>query len=407
MKLDPQSLSPEARAVIRAQLTRRSLLVGAGAIAGATTLAACGTGSSETGAEGIVDVSDTEKIVRWANWPLYLDFNEDTKEYPTLKAFESATGITATSTGITATYTEDIDDNNTFYGKVQGQLGIGSDIGYDVVTPTDWMAARWIELGYAQKLDAANIPNKSNIRALLNDVSFDPGRNYSLTWQSGFGGFGWNTQKIPKGVRTIEDLFAPANKGRVMVLSELRDTVGIIMQYQGVDPSGDFTEDQYMNAIDFLKGKIADGFIRQVKGNSYSESLVNGDAVAVIGWSGDLFILKSENDGKFDFAIPESGGMLWSDNMLVPSTSTHKKNAELLMNHYYDPAIAAQVAAYVNYICPVEAAQAELEKIDPDLASSPYIFPDEATLAKVKVFRSLTADESTKFQTAFDEAVGN
>jgi spermidine/putrescine transport system substrate-binding protein len=99
--------------------------------------------------------------------------------------------------------------------------------------------------------------------------------------------------------------------------------------------------------------------------------------------------------------------MLWSDNMLVPSTSTHKKNAELLMNHYYDPAIAAQVAAYVNYICPVEAAQAELEKIDPDLASSPYIFPDEATLAKVKVFRSLTADESTKFQTAFDEAVGN
>ena len=269
------------------------------------------------------------------------------------------------------------------------------------------MAARWIELGYAQKLDAANIPNKSNIRPLLNDVSFDPGRNYSLTWQSGFGGFGWNTEKIPKGVRTIEDLFAPANKGRIMVLSELRDTVGIIMLYQGVDPSGDFTEDQYMNAIDFLKGKIADGFIRQVKGTSYSESLVNGDAVAVIGWSGDLFILKSENDGKFDFAIPESGGMLWSDNMLVPSTSTHKKNAELLMNHYYDPAVAAEVAAYVNYICPVEAAQPELEKIDPDLASSPYIFPDEATLAKVKVFRSLSADESTKFQTAFDEAVGN
>jgi len=400
MKKNPQSLSPEARAIIRAQMTRRSLLVGAGAIAGATTLAACGTGSSETGAEGVVDVSDTEKILRWANWPLYLDYNEDTKEYPTLKAFESATGITAT-------YTEDIDDNNTFYGKVQGQLGIGSDIGYDVVTPTDWMAARWIELGYAQKLDAANIPNKSNIRSLLNDVSFDPGRNYSLTWQSGFGGFGWNTEKIPKGVRTIEDLFAPANKGRIMVLSELRDTVGIIMLYQGVDPSGDFTEDQYMNAIDFLKGKIADGFIRQVKGNSYSESLVNGDAVAVIGWSGDLFILKSENDGKFDFAIPESGGMLWSDNMLVPSTSTHKKNAELLMNHYYDPAVAAEVAAYVNYICPVEAAQPELEKIDPDLASSPYIFPDEATLAKVKVFRSLSADESTKFQTAFDEAVGN
>jgi len=394
-----EELAPETKALIRAQMTRRSLLVGAGAVVGAGTLAACGTGGS-TSAEGVVDVSDTEKIVRWANWPLYLDFNEDSKEYPTLKAFEAATGITAT-------YTEDIDDNNTFYGKVQGQLSIGSDIGYDVVTPTDWMASRWIEQGYAQKLNAENIPNKTNIRQVLQDVPFDSGRNYSLTWQSGFAGFGWNVEKIPAGVRTIEDLFKPANKGRIVVLSELRDTMGIILQYQGVDPSKSFTEDQYMNAIDFLKGKIADGFIRKVRGNSYSEDLVNGDAVAVIGWSGDLFILKSENDNKFDFAIPESGGTLWSDNMLIPSTSTHKKNAELLMNYYYEPAVAAQVAAYVNYICPVEAAQPELEKIDPELAASPFIFPDAATLEKVKVFRPLTADEQTNFQTAFDEAIGN
>ncbi len=400
MKRDINSLAPETQALIRAQLTRRSLLVGAGAVVGAGTLAACGTGGSESSAEGVVDVSDEEKIVRWANWPLYLDFNEDTKEYPTLKAFEAATGIKAT-------YTEDIDDNNSFYGKVQGQLSIGSDIGYDIVTPTDWMASRWIEQGYAQKLNPDNIPNKGNIRAVLSDVPFDQGRNYSLTWQSGFAGFGWNTEKIPNGVRTIEDLFKPANKGRIVVLSEFRDTIGIILQYQGVDPSGDFTEDQFMNAVDFLKGKIADGFIRKVKGNSYSEDLVNGDAVAVIGWSGDLFILKSENDNKFDFAIPESGGMLWSDNLLIPSTSTHKKNAELLMNHYYDPAVAAEVAAYVNYICPVEAAQPELEKIDPALAESPYIFPDAATLAKVKVFRPVSADEQTSFQAAFDEAIGN
>jgi len=394
-----EEIAPETKALIRAQMTRRSLLVGAGAVVGAGTLAACGTGGS-TSTEGVVDVSDTEKIVRWANWPLYLDFDEDSKEYPTLKAFEAQTGITAT-------YTEDIDDNNTFYGKVQGQLSIGTDIGYDVVTPTDWMASRWIEQGYAQKINAENIPNKSNIRQVLQDVPFDSGRNYSLTWQSGFAGFGWNVEKIPAGVRTIEDLFKPANKGRIVVLSELRDTMGIILQYQGVDPSKSFTEDQYMNAIDFLKGKIADGFIRKVRGNSYSEDLVNGDAVAVIGWSGDLFILKSENDGKFDFAIPESGGTLWSDNMLIPSTSTHKKNAELLMNYYYEPAVAAQVAAYVNYICPVEAAKPELEKIDSDLAASPFIFPDAATLEKVKVFRPLTADEQTNFQTAFDEAIGN
>lgn len=402
MKRDSQSfaaLAPETRALIRAQLSRRSLFVGAGAIAGASALAACGTGTS-TSSKKIVDVSDSEKIVRWANWPLYLDYDSKTKKYPTLEAFQQKFGITAT-------YSEDIDDNNTFYGKVQGQLAIGSDIGYDVVTPTDWMASRWIQQGYAQAFDEANIPNKSNIRSILANVGFDQGRKYSLTWQSGFAGFGWNTQKLPKGVHTIEDLFAPANKGRIMVLSEFRDTIGIIMQYQGVDPSSNFTENQFMNAIDFLKGKIADGFIRQVKGNSYSESLVNGDAVAVIGWSGDMYILKNENKGKFDFAIPESGGTLWSDNLLIPSTSTHKKNAETLINYYYDPAVSAQVAAYVNYICPVEAAQAEMEKIDPALAKSPYIFPDAATLAKVKVFRQLTADETTKYQAAFDAAIGS
>jgi len=398
MKKDPESLSPEARAIIRAQMTRRSLLVGAGAIAGATTLAACGTGSSETSAEGVVDVSDTEKIVRWANWPLYLDFDEDSKEYPTLKAFENATGITAT-------YTEDIDDNNTFYGKVQGQLGIGSDIGYDIVTPTDWMAARWIRLGYAREFDEANMPNKGNILDTLANVSFDPGRKHSMTWQSGFAGFCWNKNIIKSDLTTIEQLFSPENKGRVVVLSEMRDTMGIILQYQGVDISQPFTEDEFMNAIDYFKKMIADGFIRQVKGNDYLEDMANGDAVAAIGWSGDMF---SENlsGQNYGFAIPESGGTLWSDNVLIASTSANKSNSEKLIDHYYDPIIAAEVAAWVNYICPVKGAQAEMEKIDPELANSPFIFPDDATLSKVSVFRGLSAEEEFNFSAAFQEAIG-
>ena len=400
MKKDKKSLSPEARAIIRAQLTRRSLFAGVGAASAAGLLAACGTGSS-TGLEAVVDVSDTEKIVRWANWPLYLDFDEDTKIYPTLAAFEQKSGIKAT-------YEEAIDDNNTFYGKVQGQLSIGSDIGYDIVTPTDWMAARFIEQGYAQKLDPKNVPNKSNIREVLANVGYDKGREYSLTWQSGFAGFGWNTQKLPKGVRTMEDLFAPANKGKVVVLSELRDTIGVIMLYQGVDPSSNFTEDQFMNAIDFFKGKISDGFIRQVKGNSYSEDLKRGDANAVIGWSGDIFILRAESDGKFDFAIPESGGTISSDNFVIPYTVTAdaKANAEKMINYYYDPAVAAEVAAYVNYVCPVKGAQAEMEKIDPDLAASEYIFPTEKTMAKLNVFRALTTDEETTWTEAFQKAAG-
>ncbi|MFM1938146.1 MAG: hypothetical protein RLZZ320_1004, partial [Actinomycetota bacterium] len=189
------------------------------------------------------------------------------------------------------------------------------------------------------------------------------------------------------------------------VLSEMRDTMGIILQYQGVDISQPFTEDQFMNGIDYFKKLIADGFIRQVKGNDYLEDMANGDAVAAIGWSGDMF---SENlDGKnYGFAIPESGGTLWSDNMLVASTSANKANSEALMNHYYDPAIAAEVAAWVNYICPVKGAQAEMEKIDPELANSPFIFPDAETLSKVKVFRGLDAEEEFNFAAAFQEAIG-
>lgn len=373
-------------------MSRRGFLAGVGGVGAAAALTACGGGGSGGSA--------SDGTVRWANWTLYLDYDSKTKKYPTLEAFIKESGITVD-------YKEDYNDNDEFWGKVQGQLGLGEDIGYDIVTPTDWMAARWIRNNYAQKLDPANIPNKTNILEALANISYDPGRNYSLTWQSGFGGFGWNKEKLPKGIKTLDQLFAKENKGKIEVLSEMRDTIGIIMQYQGVDPSGKFTEAQFMNAVDFLKKKVADGYIRKVAGNDYKEDLINGDAVAVIGWSGDLFQLATENEGKFDFAVPESGGMLWSDNMLIPTTSKNKANAEKVLNYYYDPAVAAQVAAYVNYICPVQGAQAEMEKIDPTLASSPYIFPTADTLKHVKVFRGLTPDEETKFTEAFQAATGN
>jgi spermidine/putrescine transport system substrate-binding protein len=385
------SLSPEARSIIGAMVSRRAVLAGAGGLGAAGLLAACG-GS---------DSADSSNSVRWGNWPLYLDYDEETKKYPTLEKFTEATGIAAN-------YFEDYNDNDEFYGKVQAQLKLGEDIGYDVVTPTDWMAARWIRLGYTQKFDAANVPNKKNILASLASPSFDPNREQTLTWQGIMGGFGWNVEKNPKGIRTIDDLFAPQNKGKIVVLSEMRDTVGIILLSQGVNLQT-VTEDQFMNAVDFMEKKIADGWIRGVKGNEYAEDLTSGDATAVIGWSGDMFILKSENEGKFDFALPESGGTISGDNFIIPSTvsAEGKANAEKLINFYYDPAIAAEVAAYVNYVCPVEGAQAEMEKIDPALAASPFIFPDAAMSSKLNVFRSLTPAEETAWGEAFQKAAGN
>ena len=386
-----KSLSPEARSILNTRVSRRAVLAGAGAVAGATALAACGSGSDSSAAD----------TVRWGNWPLYLDVDDSGKKYPTLEAFTKQTGINVN-------YFEDYNDNDEFFGKVQAQLKLGEDIGYDLVTPTDWMASRWIRLGYAQKYDVANIPNKVNILDTLASPSFDPKRESTLTWQGIMGGFGWNTENNPKGIRTLDDLFAPANKGKIVVLSEMRDTVGIILRSQGVNLQT-VTEDQFMNAIDFLEKKIADGWIRGVKGNEYAEDLTSGDASAVIGWSGDMFILKSENEGKFDFAIPESGGTISGDNMMIPSTASAeaKVNAEKLINYYYEPAVAAEVAAYVNFVCPVKGAQAEMEKIDPALAASEFIFPTAKTMANLSVFRSLTPTEETTWTEAFQKAAGN
>jgi len=384
-------------------LSRRQFLAAAlGTVGTGALLAACGTGGSPSSTAtrtGAVDVSATEKSVRWANWTLYLDQNDAGTGYPTLEAF-------TTKTGIQVTYAEDIEDNDSFYGKVSGQLANGQDIGYDLIVLTDWMAARMIRMGYTQELDRALIPNAKNVLPNLATVDFDPGRTHSLTWQSGFGGLAWAKDKVPQGLAGLSDLWAPELAGRVEVLSEMRDTVGLIMLDQGVDPSGSWGKDEFDTALDVLKQKIASGHIRQVRGNSYTQDLVSGDAVAVIGWSGDITTLNAENDDRFEFALPEAGGTLWSDNLMIPIGATHRSNAEKLIDYYYDPGVAAQVAAWVNYITPVEGAQKAMEEINPDLVDNQLIFPNAETLAKTHVFRTLTPDEETTYNKAFLDVIG-
>ena len=397
----------EIAGLAKSALSRRRLLQAAGIGGAAIAATACGASGSDAGtATGATssataaDLSDTDKTANWSNWPLYLDINDETGEYPTLKAFQDANGIAVT-------YTEDVNDNNEFYAKVRTQLEQGQDIGRDLVVLTDWMAALWIENGYAQKLDKANIPNGKNLIPRLADVAFDKPRDYSLPWQSGFGGLGYNKSALKEALgsdkmTTLDQLFDPKLKGRITVLSEMRDTMGCIMAWQGNNPS-DFTDDQFSQAIEELTKQVDSGQIRQVTGNDYIASLESGDVIAVIGWSGDLFALGED----FGFEIPESGGMLWTDNMLIPALAAHKKNAEMIMNYYYDPKVAAEVAAYVNYICPVEGAQAEMEKIDPALAASEFIFPSAATLDRTYVFKALTPEQGDKYEREFQTAIGN
>jgi len=403
-RLNDPAVRELVRMQARAQLTRRTLLRGAGGLGLAGLLAACGTGGTGTGGQSAApsaaaDVSATDKAVNWANWTLYLDYDDKTRTYPTLVEFEKQTGIRAN-------YAEDIDGNDSYYGKIQAQLSAGQDIGQDIITLTDPMAGRIIRQGYTQELNHANIPNIANLLPSLRDVGFDPGRKNSLTWQSGYAGIAWNREAVPGGLRTVDDLWKPELKGRVEVLDEWRDTVGLIMMQDGIDISGDWTSDDFDAALAVLDEQIASGQIRQVKGNSYKEDLVSGDALAVICWSGDITQLNFENGDKWEFAIPEAGGTLWSDNMMVPIGSPRKTNAEKLMNYYYEPEVAATVAAYVNFICPVEGAREAMEKIDPSLVDNPLIFPTDEDLARTKVFRTLSAEEETDYGSRFQQTIG-
>ncbi|RAX50450.1 spermidine/putrescine ABC transporter substrate-binding protein [Arthrobacter sp. AQ5-05] len=398
---------PAVRALIgqaqRMQLSRRKLLAGAGGLGLAAFLAACGTGggggSATSAAAAVTDISESDKNVFWANWTLYLDYDDKTKKYPTLEEFTKRTGIKAH-------YAEDIDGNDSYYGKVQAQLAAGQDIGQDIMTLTDWMAGRVIRQGFTQELDHANIPNMKNLLPTLKDVDFDPGRKNSLTWQSGYAGIAYNKAKYPKGLRNVSDLWNPDLKGRITVLDEMRDTMGLLLLDNGVEISGKWGDTEFAAATDVLSKQISNGQIRQVKGNSYKEDFISGDAIAGIVWSGDITQMNFENDNQWEFVLPDAGGTLWSDNLMVPVASPRKANAEKLMDYYYEPEVAAQVAAYVNFISPVQGAKEAMEKIDPELMNNPLIFPSESDLAKAHVFRSLTAEEETNFNSQFQTAIG-
>ena len=377
----------------RAQFSRRGMLKGAGISAAALALAACSTGGGEEKPTAAKDKSDTDKIVRWDNWALYLDVDDD-GNYTSLDEFSKQTGIKAT-------YTEAVDDNNTYYGKVKDQLKLGQDIGCDTVCLTDWMVDRLVRFGYTQELDDANIPNKKNLVPALANVDFDPGRKMSLPWQGGFAGIAWNKDELPGGLTSVSDLWDPSLKGRVGVLSEMRDTMGCIMQDMGTAIDGAWGDDEFSAAIDMLQKQVDDGQIRNIKGNSYKEDLQNGDTLAAIVWSGDITQLNFEAGDHWDFALPSKGGTLWNDNFIIPIGSEHKKNAETLINYYYDPEVAAQVAAYVNYIPPVVGTKEAMIALDPELADNQLIFPSDATLANAHVFRSLSAAEEQKYGAQF------
>jgi spermidine/putrescine transport system substrate-binding protein len=400
-------LSPEAQRLLAAGFGRRRFLAGLGAgslgVAAGGALTACGTGPVGTGAatdSAAEDRSDTDKSLVVSNWQLYIDIDEDdTNLRPTLAAFEE-------NTGVSVEYLEDITDNESFYAKISPQLRAGQDIGRDLIVPTDWLVARLIRQGYLQPIDKGNTPNfPANLIESLQSPSFDPEREYSAPWQSGLTGIAYNSAQVPE-VRTITELLTREDlRGKVTALLEMRDTLGLIMLEQGVDPAGDFSDDDVEAAIALLQQAVDSGQIRQFTGNEYSEGLARGDIAACIAWSGDVIQLQFDSPD-LRFVAPEAGLMLWSDNMVIPNQAQHKKNAELWIDHYYDPAVAAELAAWVNFICPVAGAQEAMQDIDPELAENELIFPTDTTLAQTSVFRGLSEEEEIRYAEMFNQVTG-
>ncbi|MFG2552438.1 spermidine/putrescine ABC transporter substrate-binding protein [Streptomyces sp. NPDC048581] len=410
---EPDRLSPAQVAAMRrslrngrAAMTRRSLLRasagGALAVGGLGSLSACGipaAGNTQSGVSA-EDHSAKEKVVNFSNWTEYIDVDDSEKHHPTLEQFKKRTGISVK-------YTEDINDNVEFFGKIKPQLAAGQDTGRDIIVLTDWLAARLIRLGWVQKLDASNLPHAyANLSAQFRDPDWDPGRAYSYVWQGISTVIAYNKKALDGvEVKSLSDLLDnPKLKGRVGFLSEMRDSMGMTLLDMGKDPAS-FTADDFDAAIARVQKAVDKGQIRRFTGNDYTSDLTSGDFAACIAWAGDVVQLKADSPD-IDFLIPDSGYITSTDNLLIPNKARHKTNAERLIDFYYEPKPAAELAAYINYVTPVDGVQAELEKIDKDAANNPLIIPDKAMAAKSHAFRSLSSKEETEFEQKFAKLTG-
>jgi spermidine/putrescine transport system substrate-binding protein len=331
-------------------------------LAAALGLAACGGG--ESGGDGttaqVAQAGKPTGSVTISNWPGYIDPGNNN----TVAKYEEATGVDTT-------YVEDINDNNAFFGKVQPDLASGSSGGRSIFIVTDWMAKQMYDLGYLQQIDYSDVPNvQKNITAQAQQSVSDPGRKYTIPWQSGLTGIWVDTSKAPE-IKSINDLFDPKYKGKVTFLTEMRDTVPLVMQGEGIDPKT-ATKQQWLDAIDKLQQASDSGQIRRFTGNEYTEDLTAGNVVASVGWSGDASLIGNKNA---EWRKPTEGCTIFTDSMVIPIGAPNPQAALAWADFVYQPDIAAPLAAYITYVSPVKGVREELEKTDPETASNPLIFP--------------------------------
>jgi spermidine/putrescine transport system substrate-binding protein len=402
------------------ELTRRRFLQGTALTGVAAFVAACstsGTGSSapaepsagapseEPAASEGAGAESPSAELNFANWPLYIDTDDnDETKHKTLEDFTAKYGTVVN-------YSEVINDNDEFFGTIRPALDGGQDSGWDIVVLTDWMAGRLIRLGWTETFNLDNMPNKvANMQDVYKGVDFDPTDDHHAPWQSGMTGLGYDSA-VTGDLTSLESLWTddPRWTGKVTFLTEMRDTIGLTLSKLGKDPSQASAAD-FELAVAEIQKAIDGGIVRAFTGNEYAEDLVSGNVVLAMAWSGDIVVKQAEKE-TLVWQLPDEGGMLWTDNMLIPKGAQHKYTAELMIDFVYDPEIAAQIAAYVNYVTPVkgakEAIAANADAEVAALADSPLIFPPADVRAKVNIYNKLTEDEETTFNDRFSALTGN
>ena len=336
------------------------------------------------------------KSITISNWPLYIDIDEKTKKYPTLDAFTRKTGIKIK-------YLEDVNDNNSFYGKVAPLLRRGQSIDRDIMVLTDWMAARMVRAGWVEKLDKSKLPNSKNLQPSLQHPTWDKNREYSLPWMTFMAGIGYDPKKVGYEITSVDQLLTDRKlRGKVTLLSEMPETTGLVMLSNGDDPTR-VTDASFGRAIKKIQKALDAGQIRQFTGNDYGPLLAKGDVLAAFAWSGDVVQLQIDNPS-LKFAVPQAGGIMLSDNMLIPK----KGNIELastFMNYVYDPAVFANIDAYVAYPSPVAGVEKFLAKTDPKILKNQLVFPDARTRARLHSYDPIGAD-NRDYKELFQALVG-
>ena len=377
------------------QITRRVFLRRAAASGSILTvpglLAACGGGKSSPGATSDTTSHQLAKTLHFSNWTLYID-NVKGGGHPSLEQFQKKYGVHVD-------YREDINDNPTFFSKIEPDLERGQSTGRDIIVVTDnsRYPALLVQKGWVEKLDKSAIPNIKNLVPQQRNPSWDPNREHSLPWQSGFTGIGWN-EKLTDPVTSMGDLLGNKKlKGKVGLLTEFADTLALVMAYNGDDPSH-VTDQTFNKAMNTIQKAVDSGQIRQFYGNDYASALSSGDLVATMAWSGDIVQLQADNS-HLKWQLPVDGGDIWTDNMLIPKGG-NVYTASVYMNFVYEPKIAAEIEDYVNYVCPVLGAKEALVKKDPAIANNPLIFPTKQMLDNAHVMDP-TAVNNEKYQTAW------